>query len=126
MEIKNTYVRNWVEEMALLTRPDQIIWIDGSEEQADELRKQAMSTGEMIQLNQEKLPGCYLHRTAVNDVARVESRTFICTTNKEDTGNINNWMDPYECYYKLSKLYRGAMKGRTMYVIPYSMGIVRF
>lgn len=77
MEIKNTYVRNWVEEMALLTRPDQIIWIDGSEEQADELRKQAMSTGEMIQLNQEKLPGCYLHRTAVNDVARVESRTFI-------------------------------------------------
>ncbi|MBQ8275582.1 MAG: phosphoenolpyruvate carboxykinase (GTP) [Clostridia bacterium] len=124
MEIKNTYVRSWVEEMALLTRPDQIVWIDGSEAQAEELRKQAMATGEMIKLNQEKLPGCYLHRTAVNDVARVEGRTFICTTNKEDAGNINNWMDPYECYYKLSKLYRGSMKGRTMYVIPYSMGIV--
>ncbi|MBE6575055.1 MAG: phosphoenolpyruvate carboxykinase (GTP) [Ruminococcaceae bacterium] len=124
MEIKNTYVRSWVEEMALLTRPDQIVWIDGSETQAEELRKQAMATGEMIKLNQDKLPGCYLHRTAVNDVARVEGRTFICTTNKEDAGNINNWMDPYECYYKLSKLYRGSMKGRTMYVIPYSMGIV--
>ena len=124
MEIKNTYVKNWVEQMALLTRPDQIVWIDGSEEQANELRKQAMATGEMIELNQEKLPGCYLHRTAVNDVARVEGRTFICTTNKEDAGNINNWMDPYECYAKLSKLYRGSMKGRTMYVIPYSMGIV--
>ena len=124
MEIKNTYVRNWVEEMALLTRPDQIVWIDGSEAQAEELRKQAMATGEMIKLNQDKLPGCYLHRTAVNDVARVEGRTFICTTNKEDAGNINNWMDPYECYHKLSKLYRGSMKGRTMYVIPYSMGIV--
>ena len=124
MEIKNTYVRSWVEEMALLTRPDQIVWIDGSEAQAEELRKQAMATGEMIKLNQEKLPGCYLHRTAVKDVARVEGRTFICTTNKEDAGNINNWMDPYECYYKLSKLYRGSMKGRTMYVIPYSMGIV--
>ncbi|MBQ2767667.1 MAG: phosphoenolpyruvate carboxykinase (GTP) [Clostridia bacterium] len=124
MEIKNTYVRNWVEEMALLTRPDQIVWIDGSETQAEELRKQAIATGEMIKLNQDKLPGCYLHRTAVNDVARVEGRTFICTTNKEDAGNINNWMDPYECYHKLSKLYRGSMKGRTMYVIPYSMGIV--
>ncbi|MBQ8396626.1 MAG: phosphoenolpyruvate carboxykinase (GTP) [Clostridia bacterium] len=124
MEIKNTYVSSWVEEMALLTRPDQIVWIDGSEEQANELRKQAISTGEIIELNQDKLPGCYLHRTAINDVARVEGRTFICTTNKEDAGNINNWMDPYECYYKLSKLYRGSMKGRTMYVIPYSMGIV--
>lgn len=78
----------------------------------------------MIKLNPEKLPGCYLHRTAVNDVARVEGRTFICTSKKEDAGNINNWMDPKECYEKLTKLYRGSMKGRTMYVIPYSMGIV--
>ncbi|MBE6560900.1 MAG: phosphoenolpyruvate carboxykinase (GTP), partial [Ruminococcaceae bacterium] len=82
------------------------------------------SPGEIIKLNEELLPNCYLHRTAVNDVARVEGRTFICTTNKEDAGNINNWMDPYECYYKLSKLYRGSMTGRTMYVIPYSMGQV--
>ncbi|MGN1346001.1 MAG: phosphoenolpyruvate carboxykinase (GTP), partial [Eubacteriales bacterium] len=114
----------WVEEMAALTCPDKIVWIDGSEEQADALRAEACSTGEMIKLNEEKLPGCYLHRTAINDVARVENRTFICTSKKEDAGNINNWMDPKECYEKLSKLYKGSMKGRTMYVIPYSMGIV--
>ncbi|HCG35202.1 MAG TPA: phosphoenolpyruvate carboxykinase, partial [Clostridiales bacterium] len=72
--------------------------------------------------NQEKLPGCYLHRTAINDVARVENRTFICTSKKEDAGPLNNWMDPKECYDMLSKIYRGCMKGRTMYVIPYSMG----
>ena len=110
--------------MAALCTPDKIVWIDGSEEQAEALRAEACSTGEMIKLNPEKLPGCYLHRTAVNDVARVEGRTFICTSKKEDAGNINNWMDPKECYEKLTKLYRGSMKGRTMYVIPYSMGIV--
>ena len=120
----NKHVLNWVKEMADMTQPDQIVWIDGSEKQTEELRAEACSTGEIIKLNQEALPGCYLHRTAVNDVARVEGRTFICTTNKEDAGNINNWMSPSECYAKLSKLYTGAMKGRTMYVIPYSMGIV--
>ncbi len=121
---QNKHVLNWIEEMAALTQPDNIVWIDGTEEQAEALRAEAVSTGEMIKLNQEILPGCYLHRTAVNDVARVEGRTFICTSKKEDAGNINNWMAPAECYDKLSKLYRGAMKGRTMYVIPYSMGIV--
>ena len=121
---QNKHVLSWIDEMAALTQPDKIVWIDGSEEQAEALRAEACSTGEMIKLNQEKLPGCYLHRTAVNDVARVEGRTFICTSKKEDAGNINNWMDPKECYEKLSKLYRGSMKGRTMYVIPYSMGIV--
>lgn len=120
----NKYITSWVNEMAELTKPDSIVWIDGSEEQAEELRRQACATGEMIKLNQEALPNCYLHRTAVNDVARVEGRTFICTSKKEDAGNINNWMDPKECYAKLGKLYDGAMKGRTMYVIPYSMGIV--
>ncbi len=120
----NKYILDWVREMADMTRPDNIVWIDGSEEQAEKLRAEACSTGEMIKLNQELLPGCYLHRTAVNDVARVEGRTFICTSKKEDAGNINNWMDPAECYAKLSKLYTGSMKGRTMYVIPYSMGIV--
>ena len=122
MEIKNTYVKNWVEQMALLTRPDQIVWIDGSEEQANELRKQAMATGEMIELNQEKLPGCYLHRTAENDVARVEDRTFICTKKQEDAGPTNNWEDPETMYAKLRGLFSGSMKGRTMYVIPYLMG----
>ncbi len=120
----NKYVLSWIEEMKALTEPERVVWIDGSEEQAEELRREACSTGEIIKLNEEKLPGCYLHRTAVNDVARVEGRTFICTAKKEDAGNINNWMDPQECYNKLSKLYRGSMRGKTMYVIPYSMGIV--
>ncbi len=121
---KNKYVLGWIDEMAAMTQPDKIVWIDGTEEQAEELRKEACSTGEMLKLNEELLPNCYLHRTAVNDVARVEDRTFICTSKKEDAGNINNWMAPADCYAKLSKLYTGAMKGRTMYVIPYSMGIV--
>ncbi len=120
----NKFVLDWIRDMAAMTCPDRIVWIDGSEEQAEALRAEACSTGEMIQLNQEKLPGCYLHRTAVNDVARVEGRTFICTSKKEDAGNINNWMDPTECKEKLSKLYAGSMKGRTMYVIPYSMSVV--
>ena len=120
----NKYVLGWIDEMAAMTQPDKIVWIDGSEKQAEELRAEACSTGEMSKLNQDILPGCYLHRTAINDVARVEDRTFICTSKKEDAGNINNWMDPQECYAKLSKLYAGSMKGRTMYVIPYSMGIV--
>ncbi|MGM9632249.1 MAG: phosphoenolpyruvate carboxykinase (GTP) [Eubacteriales bacterium] len=120
----NKYVLSWVEEMAGMTCPDEIVWIDGTEAQAEKLREEACSTGELIKLNQDKLSGCYLHRTAINDVARVEGRTFICTKSKEDAGNINNWMDPAECKERLSKLYRGSMKGRTMYVIPYSMGIV--
>ena len=121
---QNKYVLDWINEMAEMTQPAKIVWIDGTEEQAEALRAEACSTGEMIKLNQELLPGCYLHRTAINDVARVEGRTFICTSKKEDAGNINNWMDPKECYAKLSKLYKGSMKGKTMYVIPYSMGIV--
>ena len=120
----NKYVLNWIDEMAAMTKPDKIVWIDGTEEQAEALRAEACSTGEIIKLNQELLPNCYLHRTAINDVARVEGRTFICTSKKEDAGNINNWMAPEECYAKLSKLYAGSMKGRTMYVIPYSMSIV--
>ena len=121
---KNAKLNAWINEMAEMCQPDKIVFIDGTEEQAEALRAEACSTGEIFKLNQEALPGCYLHRTAINDVARVEGRTFICTSKKEDAGNINNWMAPQECYDKLSKLYRGAMKGRTMYVIPYSMGIV--
>ncbi len=121
---KNIHVTKWIDEMAAMTQPDKIVWIDGSEAQAEELRKEACSTGELIKLNEKLLPNCYLHRTALNDVARVENRTFICTTKQEDAGNINNWMAPAECYAKLSKLFTGSMKGKTMYVIPYSMGIV--
>lgn len=121
---KNIHVQKWIDEMAALVEAKDIVWINGTEEQAESLREKAVKSGELIRLNQEKLPGCYLHRTAVNDVARVENRTFICTRKKEDAGNINNWMDPQECYAKLTKLYRGSYKGKTMYVIPYSMSIV--
>ena len=120
----NKFVLDWIKDMAEMTQPDNIVWIDGSEEQAEALRAEACASGEIIKLNQDVLPGCYLHRTAINDVARVEGRTFICTKKKEDAGNINNWMDPVECYDRLSKLYKGSMKGQTMYVIPYSMSVV--
>ncbi len=119
---ENKYVLDWIEEMASLTNPDRIVWITAREDQLEALRKEACSTGELTKLNEELLPNCYLHRTAVNDVARVEARTFICTRKKEDAGNINNWIDPVECYARLTKLYKNSMVGRTMYVIPYAMG----
>ena len=118
----NKNVLNWIEEMKALVEPDKVVWIDGSEAQLKDLRDQALATGEMEALNPEKLPGCLLHRTAVNDVARVEGRTFICSRKKEDAGPTNNWEDPDVMYDKLRKLFDGAMKGRTMYVIPYCMG----
>jgi phosphoenolpyruvate carboxykinase (GTP) len=120
----NENLKNWIEEMKELTRPDQVVLIDGSEEQLEALRRTAVESGEIIRLNQEKMPGCYLHRTAVNDVARVEHRTFICSRREEDAGPTNNWMAPADAYAKLRKLFRGSMSGRTMYVIPYSMGAV--
>ena len=120
----NKHVNAWISEMVDLVKPSEIILIDGSKEQAEALRAEACRTGEMIKLNQDVLPGCYLHRTAINDVARVENRTFICTRKKEDAGNINNWMDPKECYATLSKLYDGSYAGKPMYVIPYSMSVV--
>ncbi len=119
---KNPNVNKWVEEMIALTKPDKVVWMDGSEEQLQALRDEACATGEMIKLNEEKLPGCLYHRTLPNDVARVEDRTFICTKKKEDAGPTNNWCDPDEMYAKLTPMYDGVMKGRTMYVIPYSMG----
>jgi len=119
---KNPNVLKWLDEMVALTTPDQVVWIDGSEEQLKALRAEAIATGEMEELNQEKLPGCLLHRTRPSDVARVEGRTFICSRKKEDAGPTNNWEDPKVMYEKLGKLFNGVMKGRTMYVIPYSMG----
>ena len=118
----NIYVNEWVEQMAKMTQPDSIVWIDGSEEERDRLTKQALSTGELVELDQEKLPGCLYHRTAENDVARVEHLTFICTEHKEDAGPTNNWMEKSAAYAKLGTLFEGCMKGRTMYVIPYIMG----
>ncbi len=114
----------WIDQMKELVNPDHVVWIDGSEEQLEQLRAQAVSTGEMIKLNEEKLPGCYLHRTAVNDVARVEHRTFICSKKEEDAGPTNNWMEPQKAYDMLYGIAKGSYAGRTMYIIPYSMGPV--
>ncbi len=122
MLTNNKNVLKWVDEMVALCKPDKVLWIDGSEEQLKALRDEAISTGEMIELNQEKLPGCLYHRTAANDVARVEDRTFICTTKEEDAGPTNHWKSPAEMHAMLDPMYDGVMKGRTMYVIPYSMG----
>ncbi len=119
---KNPNVLNWLDEVVALVKPDKVVWIDGSAEQLEALKAEAVATGEMIELNNEKLPGCLYHRTAPNDVARVEDRTFICSRRKEDAGPTNNWCDPKEMYAKLTPMYDGVMKGRTMYVIPYSMG----
>ncbi len=121
---KNPSVLSWLDERISLLSPDKIIWIDGSQAQIDALRAEAVSTGELMKLNEEKLPDCYLHRTAVNDVARVEGRTFICTPTKEEAGPLNNWMDPAETYKMLDGIARDSYKGRTMYIIPYSMGPV--
>ncbi len=122
MLTNNQNVLKWVDEMVALCKPDTVEWIDGSEAQLKALRDEAIATGEMEALNEEKLPGCLLHRTKPNDVARVEGRTFICSRKEEDAGPTNNWCDPKEMYAKLTPMYDGVMKGRTMYVIPYSMG----
>ena len=118
----NPHVLKWIEEMKELVKPDKVVWVTEGEEQIKALRAEAVATGLMEELNQEKLPGCLLHRTKVNDVARVEARTFICTTKKEMAGPTNNWVEKDEMYARLRPLADGAMKGRTMYVVPYCMG----
>ena len=107
-----------------MCKPDNIVWIDGSDKQRDELRAQACETGEIIKLDQERLPGCYYHRTHPKDVARVEDKTFICSKKQEDAGATNNWKDPEEAYAEARGFFEGSMRGRTMYVIPFSMGPV--
>ena len=123
---KNKKVLKFVEDSAALAQPDKIVWIDGSEAQRDALRAEAVASGELIKLNDELLPDCYLHRTAENDVARVEDRTFICSRKEEDAmpHSIVKWMAPDKAYKMVEEIARGKMKGRTMYVIPYSMGVV--
>ncbi len=120
----NKKLKDWVLKMARLCEPDDIVWIDGSEAQRRQLEKETLETGELIQLNQEKLPGCFLHRTAKDDVARTEHLTFICTKRKHDAGPNNNWMSPQSAYRKARAIFKGSMRGRTMYVIPFSMGPV--
>lgn len=121
--VTNRLVNDWVKEMAELTKPERIVWVDGSKEQLEEIKQEALATGEMIELNQEKLPGCLYYRTKPKDVARDEKRTVICTSRKEDAGPTNNWVAPDEMYAKLRGLFDGSMKGRTMYAIPFSMGV---
>ena len=124
---QNPNILKWIDEVVALCKPANVVWIDGSKEQLDALTEEVCalpddSKDKMFKLNQDKLPGCLYHRTLPNDVARVEDRTFICCKNKEDAGPTNNWCDPQEMYAKLTPLYDGVMKGRTMYIIPYSMG----
>jgi phosphoenolpyruvate carboxykinase (GTP) len=108
--------------MAAMCRPDNVYWCDGSEEEKENLTSVALKSGDLIALNQEKLPGCYLHRSALNDVARTENLTYVCTEQREEAGPNNNWMAPAESYDKLAKIFSGAMRGRTLYVIPFLMG----
>ena len=124
IEIQNKKVTDWVAECAAMTKPKEIVWIDGSEAQLDAIRALAVETGEMVKLNEEKLPGCYYYRTDPKDVARDEKRTVICTTEEKDAGPTNNWVQKDEMYAKMRELFDGSMEGRTMYVIPYSMGVV--
>jgi phosphoenolpyruvate carboxykinase (GTP) len=118
----NEAVVRWVEDMAKLCQPDTIYWCNGSEQEKQGLTRDLLEKGTLIQLNQEKLPGCYYHRSNPNDVARVEQCTYICTESREEAGPTNNWAPPREMYQKLYGLFRGSMRGRTMYVIPYLMG----
>jgi phosphoenolpyruvate carboxykinase (GTP) len=120
--VVNQNVKSWLKDVIALTKPDNAILIDGGEEQLERLRGEAVASGELLKLNDELLPGCYYHHTAVNDVARVEDRTFICSRRQIDAGPTNNWKDPQEMYALLTPMYDGVMFGKTMYIIPYSMG----
>lgn len=118
----NESARRWVNEVARMCRPTDVVWCDGSEAERERLLEAAIRAGDLIPLNQRELLGCYLHRSAVNDVARTEHLTFICSRKKTDAGPTNNWMAPAEAYDRLSKIFARSMEGRTMYVIPFLMG----
>jgi phosphoenolpyruvate carboxykinase (GTP) len=118
----NTHLTSWVDECAKMCKPDQIYWVDGSDEEAKALTAEAVSDGVLIPLDEKKRPRSFYSRSNPNDVARTEELTFVCTPTKEESGPTNNWMEPGEAYAKLAAIYDGAMKGRTMYVIPYIMG----
>ena len=120
--LKHAGIRQWVDEIAALTRPDRILFCDGTDGERDQLTQECVASGELIELNQQKMPGCYLHRSASHDVARTEHLTFVCTDVKEDAGPNNNWMAPADAVAKLTPLFSGVMKGRTMYVVPFLMG----
>ncbi|MFH0935311.1 MAG: phosphoenolpyruvate carboxykinase (GTP) [Candidatus Omnitrophota bacterium] len=121
---RNKKLKDWVLKSAQLCEPENIVWIDGSDEQRRRLQEESVTTAELIRLNQKELPGCFLHRTAINDVARTEHLTFICTRRKHDAGPNNNWMPPQTAYTKAGQIFKGSMRGKTMFVIPFSMGPV--
>jgi len=122
MSVSNEGLLAWVREMAAMCGPDRVVWVDGSAAEKEALTAQAVAEGVLTPLDPQKRPGCYYARSNPNDVARVEHLTFICTPTKDEAGPTNNWMAPDEAYAKLRGLFTGAMKGRTMYVIPYAMG----
>ena len=121
-QLNNRHITQWVAEQAGLCAPDRIYWCDGSVAEKDALTRAAVDAGILIELNQQKLPGCYLHRSNPNDVARVEQCTFICTPTRDEAGPTNNWQAPREMYARLRTMCDGSMRGRTMYVVPYLMG----
>jgi len=118
----NQVLKHWVEEVSVLTKPDNIHWCTGSDEENSKLTEEMLATGDFLELNQDTNPGCYLHRSSPDDVARVEHLTFICCTEREDAGPNNHWMDPAIAKAKMHDLYDGCMQGRTLYVVPYCMG----
>src|SRR6266576_5420807 len=119
---RNTHLLNWVEKMAALTKPDAIHWVDGSLEEDEALKAQMVRSGTFTKLNEELWPNCYYARSDANDVARVEDRTFICSLSKDGAGPTNKREEPYQMRRKLKELFNGSMRGRTMYVLPFSMG----
>src|SRR5260221_1540351 len=118
----NKHLIRWVEKMAELCQPAHVQWLDGSDEEDASLKQLLIDKGTFTKLNEKLWPGCHYARSSPNDVARVEDRTFICSLSKDNAGPTNNWEDPFVMRKKLKSLFRGSMRGRTMYVLPYSMG----